>query len=87
MIPAKQEMEVKMAEKLRITLVKSPIGAVPKHRKTVDKLPGGSDLFGQFFFLTGLWYTETHKTVELPDNAATRGQIQQIGYMLKVEEI
>ena len=60
-----------MAEKLRITLVKSPIGAVPKHRKTVEAM--------------GL--TNMHKTVELPDNAATRGQIQQIGYMLKVEEI
>ena len=71
MIPAKQEMEVKMAEKLRITLVKSPIGAVPKHRKTVEAM--------------GL--TKMHKTVELPDNAATRGQIQQIGYMLKVEDI
>jgi len=70
-IPAKQEMEVKMAEKLRITLVKSPIGAVPKHRKTVEAM--------------GL--TKMHKTVELPDNVATRGQIQQIGYMLKVEEI
>ena len=60
-----------MAEKLRITVVKSPIGAVPKHRKTVEAM--------------GL--TKMHKTVELPDNAATRGQIQQIGYMLKVEEI
>ena len=60
-----------MAEKLRMTLVKSPIGAVPKHRKTVEAM--------------GL--TKMHKTVELPDNAATRGQIQQIGYMLKVEEI
>ena len=60
-----------MAEKLRITLVKSPIGAVPKHRKTVEAM--------------GL--TKMHKTVELPDNGATRGQIQQIGYMLKVEEI
>ena len=60
-----------MAEKIRITLVKSPIGAVPKHRKTVEAM--------------GL--TKMHKTVELPDNAATRGQIQQIGYMLKVEEI
>jgi len=70
-IPAKQEMEVKMAEKLRITLVKSPISAVPKHRRTVEAM--------------GL--TKMHKTVELPDNAATRGQIQQIGYMLKVEEI
>ena len=27
-----------MAEKLRITLVKSPIGAVPKHRKTVEAM-------------------------------------------------
>ena len=61
-----------MADKmLRITLIKSPIGAVPKHRRTVEAM--------------GL--TKMHKTVELPDNAATRGQIQQIGYMLKVEEI
>ena len=55
---------------LKITLVKSPIGAVPKHRKTVEAM--------------GL--TKMHKTVTLSDNAATRGQIQQIGYMLKVEE-
>ncbi|MDO5403330.1 MAG: 50S ribosomal protein L30 [Eubacteriales bacterium] len=61
-----------MADKmLKVTLVKSPIGAVPKHRRTVEAM--------------GL--TKMHKTVELPDNAATRGQIQQIGYMLKVEEI
>ena len=56
---------------LKITLVKSTIGAVPKHTRTVEDM--------------GL--TKMHKTVELPDNAATRGQIQQIGYMLKVEEI
>ena len=60
-----------MANTLKVTLVKSPIGAVPKHKKTVKAM--------------GL--TKMHKTVELPDNAATRGQIQQIGYMLKVEEI
>ncbi|MGN0481899.1 MAG: 50S ribosomal protein L30 [Lachnospiraceae bacterium] len=61
-----------MAEKmLKITLVKSPIGCVPKHRRTAEAM--------------GL--TKMHKTVELPDNAATRGQIQQIGYLLKVEEI
>ena len=57
-------------KKLKVTLVKSPIGAVPKHRRTVEAM--------------GL--SKMHKTVELPDNAATRGQIQQIGYMLKVEE-
>ena len=60
-----------MADKmLKITLVKSPIGAVPKHKKTVQAL--------------GL--RKLHKTVLLPDNAATRGMIRHVGYMLKVEE-
>ncbi|MDE5717109.1 MAG: 50S ribosomal protein L30, partial [Lachnospiraceae bacterium] len=27
-----------------------------------------------------------HQTVELPDNAATRGQIQRVRHMVKVEE-
>ncbi len=60
-----------MADKLRITLVKSPIGAKPKHRKTIEAL--------------GL--RKMHKTVEMPDNPAVRGMIDQVGYMLKVEEI
>ena len=55
---------------LKITLVKSPIGAVPKHRATVEAM--------------GL--TKMHKTVIMPDNASTRGMIQKVGYMLKVEE-
>ena len=60
-----------MAGKLKITLVKSTIGATPKHRKTVEAL--------------GL--KKLNKTVEMPDNAATRGQIQQIRHLVKVEEI
>lgn len=60
-----------MAEKLRITLVKSPIGAVPKHRKTVEAL--------------GL--TKMHKTVEMPDNAAIRGMVWHVKHLVKVEEI
>jgi large subunit ribosomal protein L30 len=64
-------MEVKMADKkLRITLVKSPISAVPKHRRTVEAL--------------GL--KKTGRTVELPNNAATKGMIKQVEYLLKVEE-
>ncbi|MEY8430049.1 50S ribosomal protein L30 [Lachnospiraceae bacterium 48-42] len=55
---------------LKVTLVKSPIGAVPKHKKTVEAL--------------GL--RKLNKTVELPDNAATRGMIRQVEYLLKVEE-
>mgnify|MGYP000974396220 FL=1 len=60
-----------MAGKLKITLVKSTIGAIPKHRKTVEAL--------------GL--KKLNKTVEMPDNAATRGQIQQIRHLVKAEEI
>ena len=60
-----------MAGKLKITLVKSTIGAIPKHRKTVEAL--------------GL--KKLNKTVEMPDNAATRGLIQQIRHLVKVEEI
>ena len=55
---------------LKVTLVKSTIGAVPKHKKTVEAL--------------GL--RKVNKTVELPDNAATRGMIKQVEYLLKVEE-
>ena len=56
---------------LKITLVKSTIGAVPKHKKTIEAL--------------GL--SKTHKTVEMPDNAAVRGMIQQVRHLVKVEEI
>ena len=55
---------------LKITLVKSTIGAVPKHKKTIEAL--------------GL--SKMHKTVELPDNAATRGMIQRVNHLVKVEE-
>ena len=60
-----------MADKLKITLVKSTIGAIPKHKKTVEAL--------------GL--KKLHKTVELPDSAATRGMIHQVKHLVKVEEI
>ena len=55
---------------LKITLVKSTIGAVPKHKKTIEAL--------------GLY--KMHKTVELPDNAAKRGMIKQVQHLVKVEE-
>ena len=62
-----------MAEQkmLKITLVKSTIGAVPKHKKTVQSM--------------GL--RKLNKSIVLPDNDATRGQIQQIRHLIKVEEI
>ena len=60
-----------MAGKLKITLVKSPIGAVPKQRATVEAL--------------GL--SKMHKTVEMPDNSAVRGMIQSVRHLVKVEEV
>ena len=61
-----------MAEKkLKITLVKSPIGAVPKNKKTVEAL--------------GL--RKLNKTVEMPDNEAVRGMNRQVRHLVKVEEI
>lgn len=60
-----------MANKLKITLVKSTIGAIPKHRATVKAL--------------GL--KKVNKTVEMPDNAAVRGMVQQVVHLLKVEEV
>ncbi len=59
-----------MADKLKITLVRSTIGCVPKHKKIVEAL--------------GL--RKVNHTVEQPDNAAIRGMIRQVGYLLKVEE-
>jgi len=60
-----------MADRVKVTLVKSPIGAVPKHKKTLEAL--------------GL--RKLNKTVELPNNAATKGMVQQVRHLVKVEEI
>ena len=60
-----------MADKLKITLVKSPIGSIPKQRATVEAL--------------GL--TKMNKTVEMPDNAAVRGMIDRVRHLVKVEEV
>ena len=60
-----------MAEKLKIRLIKSTIGAVPKNRKTVEAL--------------GL--RKINHTVEMPDNPAVRGMVRQVRHLVKVEEI
>lgn len=58
-----------MAE-IKITLVKSTIGSLPKHKRTAEAL--------------GL--TKTNKTVVKQDNACIRGMVNQIIHLLKVEE-
>lgn len=60
-----------MADKLKVTLVKSTIGSSPKQRKVVEAL--------------GL--RKTNKSVELPDSPQTRGAIEKVKHLLKVEEL
>lgn len=60
-----------MAENLKITLVKSTIGAIPKQRATIAAL--GLKKIGQ--------------SVEKKNNDATKGMIQKVRHLVKVEEI
>lgn len=60
-----------MAKTLKITLVKSTIGASPKQKKTVEAL--------------GL--KKLHLSVELADSAAVRGAIAKVSHLLSVEEL
>ncbi|MBR3494418.1 MAG: 50S ribosomal protein L30 [Clostridia bacterium] len=57
--------------KLQITLVKSPIASLPKHKATVAAL--------------GL--KKVGHTVVLPDNPCVRGQIFAVKHLVKVEEV
>ena len=57
--------------KLKITLVKSKIGQVPKNVKTIEAM--GLRKIGQ--------------SIEREDSPAIRGQIQKVSHMVKVEEI
>ncbi len=57
--------------KLKVTLVRSTIGAIPKHRKTVEAL--------------GLGKINSSNLHE--DNAAIRGMVDQVRHLVKVEEI
>ena len=55
---------------LKITLVKSTIGATPYQNKVVEAL--------------GL--RKLHHTVELPDTPQTWGAVKKVSHLLKVEE-
>ena len=59
-----------MAE-IKITLVKTTIGAIPKHKKTVQALG-----------LKKLHSSKIHQ-----DNVAIRGMVKQVSHLVKVEEV
>ncbi|MDR0874786.1 MAG: 50S ribosomal protein L30 [Clostridiales Family XIII bacterium] len=56
--------------KIKITLTKSPIGAKPTNKKTVEAL--------------GL--RKMHQTVELEDTPATRGAVDKVRHLVTVTE-
>ena len=60
-----------MEKKLKITLVKSTIGALKDQQATVKAL--------------GL--KKTNRTVEQPDNACIRGMLFKVRHLVKVEEL
>ena len=60
----------KIMSTIKIKLVKSPIGKVPKHRKTIKAL--------------GL--RKLHQVVEKNDTPQIRGMLKQVDYMIEVEE-
>lgn len=59
-----------MAKTIRITQIRSLIGAKPKHRRTMQAL--------------GL--RRLHHTVEKNDTPQVRGMIQQVQHLVRVEE-
>ena len=59
-----------MAEKLKITLVKSMVGRPEKHRKV----------------LRGMGLTKLNKTVELVDTPQIRGMVQKVSHLVKTQE-
>lgn len=56
--------------KISVKLIKSPIGAIPKHKDT----------------LRGLGLRKMHQVVVLDDNPCIRGMINSISHLLLVEK-
>lgn len=59
-----------MAKTIKVTQTRSSIGRLPKHKAT----------------LRGLGLRRINHTVELIDTPAVRGMVNQVSYMIKVEE-
>lgn len=58
-------------KKFRVTLVRSPSKKLKSHKATI----------------AGLGLRRMHHAVYVIDNPCTRGMIQQVSYLIKVEEI
>jgi large subunit ribosomal protein L30 len=59
-----------MAKTVKVTLTRSPIGTLPKHKLCVK----------------GLGLRRMGHTVEVEDTPSNRGMINKVHYLLKVED-
>lgn len=59
------------SKNISVTLIRSPIGALPRHRDCVR----------------GLGLRRMHHTVVLADTPAIRGMVNKITHLLKVQEV
>jgi large subunit ribosomal protein L30 len=57
-------------KRISVTLVRSPAGAVPRHRECVR----------------GLGLRKMHQTVVLEDTPSVRGMVKKVDYLVQVEE-
>ena len=67
---AKQKKSVDSGKKIKVTLVKGITATKHTHRESVK----------------GLGLRRRSQTVEVPDTPAIRGMINQVSYLLKVED-
>jgi large subunit ribosomal protein L30 len=66
---AKKSATKETVSTVKVTLVRSPIGTMERHRQC----------------LVGLGLRRMHQTVEVQDTPAIRGIINKVSYMLQVE--
>lgn len=63
-------MAKQSSKRISVTLVRSPAGAVPRHRECVR----------------GLGLKKMHQTVVLEDTPSVRGMVNKVNYLVRVEE-
>jgi large subunit ribosomal protein L30 len=63
-------MANKAAKTVKVTLVRSPTGRLKEHKASV----------------AGLGLRRINHTVEVEDTPSTRGMINQVNYLIRVEE-
>jgi large subunit ribosomal protein L30 len=60
-----------MAKQIRITQIRSIIGAVPKHKLTIE----------------ALGFRRTYQTIVKNDTPQIRGMLKQVRHLVSVEEV